>query len=194
MQNEQEKYRALIKRILDGNPDAFFIIVDGHKKLVNRLVWRMINRPAEQEDLCQDIFFKVYKNLAKFKFDCKLSTWIARIAVNTCLNYIEKKRTTLYDDAAKSELGIQVLPDTSQTATHSLEAEDTARRIQIEVGKLPAKYRSVLMLFHLEELKYEEIGEIMNLPVGTVKSHLFRARRILKEKLECKYNREELWQ
>ena len=190
---EQEKYRQIINRVIAGDTSAFLVIVDGHKKLVSRLVWRMIDRAADREDLCQDVFFKVYKNLAKFKFECKLSTWIARISYNTCLNYIEKKRSTLFDDAEQSEAGIQIFPDESRSAAHLYAEKDAARRVQAVVNALPAKYRTVLMLFHIEEMKYEEISEIMDLPVGTIKSHLFRARRLLKENLQNKYKRDELW-
>ncbi len=194
MINEQEKYQRIISRILAGDTNAFLAIVDGHKKLVSRMVWKMINRPAEREDICQDIFFKVYKNLTKFKFECKLSTWIARITYNTCLNYLNKKRPAFYDDSRQPDAGIQTLQDLSKTAVHHLEEQDTSSRLRTEIDRLPVKFRTALMLFHLEEMKYEAIGEIMNLPVGTVKSHLFRARRLLKDKLENKYNREELWQ
>ncbi|KAA3611362.1 MAG: hypothetical protein DWQ05_20540 [Calditrichaeota bacterium] len=193
MIDEREKYRTIIGRILQGETQLFLIIVDDHKKLVSRMVWKMVYKSAEREDICQDIFLKVYKNLAKFKFECKLSTWIAQIAYNSSLNFIDKKRVDLYDDFHTTHAGIQSLNDSGKDASQFIEEEDTSRRLQLEMDKLPVNFRTALALFHLEEMKYEEISEIMGLPIGTVKSHIFRGRKILKEILEKKYKREELW-
>ncbi|MCA9730669.1 MAG: sigma-70 family RNA polymerase sigma factor [Deferribacteres bacterium] len=193
MSGVNDTYKILISRILEGETRLFLILVNDHKRLVSRIVWKMVNKSSEREDICQDVFFKIYKSLAKFKFESKLSTWIAQITYNTCLNYIDKKNPELYEDFLISEEHTDIFRSEESNAIQLLENKDTADRLRNELNRLPEQLRTALALFHLEEMKYEEISTIMGLPLGTVKSHIFRARKILKEKLEQNYKQEELW-
>ena len=92
-----------IERVLAGDSEAFRVIVENHRRLVGHIVFRMVPRRTDREDLCQDVFVKVYRNLGGFKFESRLSTWIARIAHNTCLNFLEKKKAVLYGDLTRKE-------------------------------------------------------------------------------------------
>jgi RNA polymerase sigma-70 factor (ECF subfamily) len=148
----------------------------------------MIANNADREDLCQEIFFKVYRSLPSFRLECKISTWIGRIAYNTCINHLQKMRTPLYED----HKSISNIATEAQQPDIFIEEKDISTRVQTEINKMDVRYRTILTLYHLNEMSYSEIGEIMNLPEGTVKSYLFRARRQLKERLMSKYREEEL--
>ena len=184
--------RSLVKNTLAGNKKAFESIVEQHQRLVSHIVFRMIQNAADQEDICQDVFLKVYQNLRGFQFESKLSTWIARIAYNTCLSYLEKKRVPLFDDLSSEEKTIETVSDCSYRPDQLVEGKETSFVLRSEIEKMPVHYRTILTLYHLDQMSYSEIGETMELPEGTVKSHLFRARRLLKERLLAKYRREDL--
>jgi len=154
----------------------------------------MISKEANREDICQDVFIQVFQNLGNFKFESKLSTWIARIAYNRCINYLEKKKTPLFDDLSPAEESIETQSGNSFAPDTFTEHQDRSSRLQVEIDKLPVQFRTILTLFHLDEMKYHEIAEILELPEGTVKSYLFRARKLLKQRLTAKYKPEELLQ
>ena len=160
--------------------------------MVTHIVSRMVRDASEREDLAQDVFLKVYENLGGFEFRSKMSTWIARIAYTTCLNFLDKKRPSLIDDEFPYRGGADAFPSAvpaPDAAAHSAEIADILER---EIAGLPVKYRTALTLFHLDGLSYGEIGEAMELPDGTVKSYLFRARKELHDRLSSAYSREEL--
>lgn len=187
-----EDARALVGRILDGDPGSFQKLVSDHQRLVGQIVFRMIPNLTEREDLCQDIFVRVYQNLDRFQFQAKLSTWIARIAYNTCLNFLEKKRLPLYEDQAPE--GETVDHCSGETAGPDQWTASRQMSVQVceEIDNLPVIYGTIVSLYHLQDMTYAEIGEILSLPDGTVKSYLFRARKMLKERLAARFQREEL--
>lgn len=172
----------LINRILQGDLHAFKLLVKQHEKLVRHMVNRLISNPAEAEDVCQEVFIKVYRYLGNFKFQSKLSTWVARIAYSTAINQLRKEggKRSLTDDISDYEHHHA----TAETPESLLHKKDTAAFVQQEIAKLPVNYRTVLTLYHLNEFSYQEIEEITGLPEGTVKSYLFRARKLLKERLQ----------
>lgn len=189
---EREESRQLVAGIIAGETDKFQILIERYQKLVAHIVFRMVAKEADREDVCQDVFVKVYQNLATFQFGSKLSTWIATIAYNTSLNFLEKKKVPLYDDLAPSETGMERMPSDESLPDEDLEAKDISGLLREEIMNLPVQYRTILALYHLEEMSYKEISAITKLPDGTVKSHLFRARKLLKEKLLAKYSQEDL--
>jgi len=172
--------RELISRILSGNMNAFTFLVNRYRKLVVHITGRLIQRQDEIEDVSQEVFLKVYQNLGKYRNECKLSTWIATIAYNVSINYLRKfKKTELtsQDDSA-------ILRSLTDFKNTDYEQIDLHRYIRDQIELLPVHYRSVITLFHLEEFSYQEIEQITGMPEGTVKSYLFRAKAILKEKLK----------
>lgn len=189
-----EQEGLLIERILVGDQEAFRQLIEQYQKLVNHIVFRFMPQTADREDACQEVFLKVHRNLQTFERKSRLSTWIGRIAYNYCLNIREKKSEKLFCDLGEND---DVTADdfASQWASPEelAESSDSSFRLREEIGQLPVNYRTILSLYHLEEMNYAEIGLIMNLPEGTVKSHLFRGRRILKDRLLVKYSREDLW-
>jgi len=170
----------LISQILDGNMNAFTFLVNRYQKLVVHITGRLIQRHDELEDVCQEVFLKVFQNLGKYRNECKLSTWIATIAYNTSINYLRKFKK-----------GDEVNPDDSvalrnltEYRSDEFERADLHQYLRAQIELLPVQYRTVLTLFHLEEFSYQEIEQITGMPEGTIKSYLFRAKALLKEKLK----------
>lgn len=178
----------LINQILNGNMNAFTFLVNRYQKLVVHITGRLIQRHDELEDVCQEVFMKVYQNLGKYRAECKLSTWIATIAYNTSINYLRKFKK-----------GDEVDPDDSAAIRNltdykpdDFEKADLHRYIRDQIELLPVQYRTVLTLFHLEEFSYHEIEQITGMPEGTIKSYLFRAKSLLREKLKFVVNEDSL--
>lgn len=185
--------RILIERIKAGDKNAFRTLIEMHQRLVGHIVFRMISNAADRKDLCQDVFLKVYQNLAGFRHESKVSTWIATIAYNTCINYLQKKKVSLFDDHTPEDESLENISGNHMLPDEFVEERDIASRLQNEIGKLDAHFRTILTLYHLDEMSYNEIAQIMDLPEGTVKSYLFRARKRLKKRLMSKYQKEEIW-
>lgn len=185
--------RALIASIKAGNTAAYQSFIEKYKRLVIHIVSRMVSNATDREDLCQDVFVKVYQHLNAFRYQAKVSTWIAKIAYNTCINHLQKKKIPLFDDRTPETESLENVTGNHALPDLFVEDQDVASRLQGEINRLDIRYRTILTLYHLEEMSYAEIGKIMDMPEGTVKSHLFRARKQLKEKLLSKYRIEELW-
>lgn len=179
----------LIRRVLKGDPQAFRELVKAHERLVYHMVSRLIDREEEREDLCQEIFLKVYRNLSRFKHESQLSTWIGSIAYKTTINHLRKHKKY-------QETGLETV--SAQWESLEISAEQFVDRNYVHkyvhqlIEQLPQQYKVVLTLYHLQEMSYTEIGEISGMPEGTVKNYLFRARKFLKEKLETVFRKEEL--
>lgn len=180
--------KVIITSILNGNIQAFATVVKNTEKLVAHIVRKMTTIEDDQKDLVQDIYLKAYQNLSSFQFKSKLSTWIANIAYHTTINYLQKKKIPIIEIEAMIESRFIV------TESAELEAIKTeAVEILIkEIDKLPPLYKTLIALYHLEELPNKEIAEITNLPEGTIKSYLSRARKILKDNINHHYTNREL--
>ena len=184
--------KDLAGQVLSGEPRAFAELIRRYERLVTHIVYRMISDDEDRRDLCQDVFIKVYRNLATFKFEAKLSTWISRIAYNTCINHLRKHREELIVEILPDVESMDHLPAQIALPDRETEARDLAARLRSEIAGLPAAYRTILALYHIDEMSYAEIAEITGMPEGTVKSHLFRARKHLRRRLMSKYGQEDL--
>ena len=192
--------RELVERILNGDRKAFLAFIDRYERLVKHVVYRMVDDDRDREELCQDVFVRAHRYLDGFRFESKLSTWLARIARNTCLNHLEKKEVPLYADEAPSPDGdtpdartaLNRVPDPNENVAES--AVDRQRRDVVRRGieSLSEHYRTALTLYHLEGMSVSQISEVMENPEGTVKSHLYRGRKKLKDWLLERYQREEI--
>jgi len=172
--------------------DQFARVVSTYQALVGHIVSRLVREPEERPDLCQEVFLRVYRHLPEFRGECKLSTWIAQIAYNTCLSWLEKKRPERYNADGLEGATLDDLPAAHPSPEELATRKDLAERLEREIMALSPPQRIVLTLYHVEQMSYEEIGTVTGLPPGTVKSHLFRARKRLKERLLARYQREEL--
>jgi len=172
----------LVSRVQAGDRQAFRVFIEKYQRLVAAIVFRMVYNAADREELSQEIFLKIFENIKRFQGSAKISSWIGRIASNTCINHLRKKRLPLFDDIAAGQTLENVAGD-GLTPEHVNERADSNRSLQLEIDRLPAHYRLILTLFHFSEMNYDEIGQALELPAGTVKSHLFRARQKLRERL-----------
>jgi len=193
--------QQLVKQVLSGNTAAFGQIVQRTEGLVTQLIFKMIRHPADRPDIAQEVYLKVFKNLAGFKFQAKLSTWVGQITYNTCLHYLEKKQLVLVDPAesapdSATEEGRRAPPPLVAGSDYDPETalfdHDLAGILGVAIEQLPPLYRTLISLYHQQELSYEEIAQITSLPDGTVKNYLFRARKLLKQQLLARYQRDEL--
>jgi RNA polymerase sigma factor (sigma-70 family) len=192
LSNEKMNEDALIvSRILKGDMQAFKALVQQHQRLVVHMVGRLINDKQDVEDVCQEVFLKVYQKLSGFSFQSKLSTWIATIAYRTAVNYLKKKNRMMMDDIEEAGLEAKYAVE-SDTPERLFERKNLHIFIHQEIEKLPLQYRIVLTLYHLEGMQYAEIEEITGMPEGTVKNYLFRARKLLKDRLMMQLPKEAL--
>ena len=179
----------LVKAVIGGNTEAFKKLVHQYEKLVCSIVFKMIGQKEDREDICQEVFIKVYDKLPHFRFQSRLSTWIGNIAFNHTVNFLKKKKLVLLEDLNGSktdsdeenftEISFEakdanMLPD--EVLLNKEQKELLGQRIE----RLPLIQKTILQLFHREEMSLEEISTITALAVNTVKSHLFRARKTLK--------------
>ncbi|WP_263785277.1 RNA polymerase sigma factor [Salinibacter grassmerensis] len=192
--------RELVERILEGDREAFLAFIDRYERLVKHVVFRMVDDDRDREELCQDVFVRAHRYLDGFRFESKVSTWLARIARNTCLNHLEKKEVPLYADEACAPDGgtpdaraaLNRVPDSSEDVAAATEGRHQRDRVREGIQALSEHYRTALTLYHLEGMSVSQISTAMENPEGTVKSHLYRGRKKLKEWLLERYQREEL--
>jgi RNA polymerase sigma factor (sigma-70 family) len=190
--------KELINRILRGDTRAFGTVIKNTEVLVAQIVVKMIPVAEDRKDIVQDIYLKTFHSLSGFKFQSKLSTWIARITYNTCLSWIEKKKLVLRGNLhEEDEHPAQMETSNNYFAKSSEFESDLFRKelsciLQREINSLPLVYQTLVILFHQESMSYEELMQITGLPEGTIKSSLFRARKMLKENLLSKYKKEAL--
>jgi RNA polymerase sigma factor (sigma-70 family) len=197
--NQADKH--LVDAILRGNANAFGEVIRSTEALVAQIVFKFITNSEDRKDLVQDIYLKAFHKLDSFKFQSKLSTWIAQIAYNTCISWLEKKKLYFPGDLADGDDQQDQLLDTMHYR-HSGEQFSEAEipvmqkeRVEIlheEIGNLSPVFQTLITLYHQEEMSYSEMAVISGLPEGTVKSYLFRARKMLKENLLIKYKKEAL--
>lgn len=181
--------RILVTRILEGDLQAFKLVIKQNEKLVAHMIGRLIKHDGEREDICQEVFIRVYEKLAEFNFQSKLSTWIATIAYRYAINHLRKRRLfieNIDDEALQEKLTTLTNPEVV------LSEQNMDEFILSLIESLPPHYKTVLMLFHKDNFSYLEIGEITGMPEGTVKNYLFRARKMLKEQVLKQIEREEM--
>ena len=184
--------KELIEKVLSGDTNAFAAIIKNTEVLVAQIVFKMVENKEDRKDLAQDIYLKAYKNLPGFRFGSKLSTWIAQIAYNTCLDHVRKKKLVLqdnFDDDDEQQQGNIVL---SQEPKAGIFKKELSAILKAEIEKLSPIHKTLITLYHNEEMSYEEIAQVTQLPEGTLKSYLFRARKALKNSLLQHYKKEEL--
>jgi RNA polymerase sigma-70 factor (ECF subfamily) len=177
---------ALVARARAGDQEAFGVLVRLHQRQVYTLAARILRDSAEADEATQEVFLAAWQGLQGFRGQARFATWLYRIAYNYCLRASESRRR---DAAARAELLAQSArenqPERRISAEHARHAEQELREtVRAQIAGLPAKYRAVLTLRHLQDLSYEEMAQVMRVPIGTVKTQLFRARALLKERLQ----------
>ena len=177
---------SLVARARTGEQEAFGVLVRLHQRQVYLLAVRMLRDSEQASEVVQEVFLSAWQGLRGFRGDAQFATWLHRITYNYCLKRIELQRR---DAQIRAELKLELARDMTATGTmsrhHAQNAERAMREtVRSEIENLPAKYRIVLIMRHMQELSYEEMAEVMRVPIGTVKTQLFRARALLKDRLE----------
>ncbi|TKD67515.1 RNA polymerase sigma factor SigW [Pseudalkalibacillus hwajinpoensis] len=183
---------AIVKRIIlqvrKGDHNAFGELVELYKDRVFALSYRMLGNRQEAEDVAQEAFIRAYTNIDRYQIDRKFSTWLYRIATNLSIDRMRKKKPDYYLDAEVS--GTDGLTMYSQISADEQLPEDEVVSLEAQDGihrailSLPAKYRSAITLKYIQELSLKEISEILDLPIGTVKTRIHRGREALRKKLQ----------
>ncbi|MGC9367181.1 MAG: RNA polymerase sigma factor [bacterium] len=191
-----EDEKELVEKVINGDQDAIKQLIEDYQRLVASIVWKMTYNEFDREDLCQEIMIKVYKNISKFRFQSKLSTWIGRISYNHCYNFLNKKKRMInfnaLDHLDPDLIGHSIFVDDCKNSGKEI-VEDNIEQILLKcLDKLPPVYKLIINLYHFENLSYNEIAEITDMPMGTVKSYLYRGREKLKDILQSNYSREEI--
>ncbi|NWG13396.1 MAG: sigma-70 family RNA polymerase sigma factor [Acidobacteria bacterium] len=177
---DDEELAALLRA---GHPEAFAKLVERHSNRIYWLVRRMVG--AEQaEDLTQDVFLRAYQALPRFRGECRFSTWLCRIARNRCLTEIAKRSRPcepLPIERDTEDLECSLLPQAAPDLEQEIERQDLSRIVRACLDSLPERFRTLLTLHYLNGMRYEEIAGITDLPLGTVKAYIHRARLRLRE-------------
>lgn len=180
----------LVKLALKGDQRAFAEIVELYKDKIFHLGYRMLSNRHEAEDVVQETFLRVYKNLDRYDQKQKFSTWIYRIGTNLCIDRLRKRKPTYSLDAELNDQdgtdGYALLPGDERTPESEYLLSETQQLIHQAIDSLPDKYKTVMVLRYLQELSLQEISEVMDMPVTTIKTRVHRGREFLRKKLEPK--------
>ena len=193
MENDKrQEDRQLIDMALQGDEKAFETLLNKYRNLVFSIMIKMVRNHQEAEDLTQEAFMKAFNSLSSFNDEFAFSTWLMKIASNNCIDFLRKRKLRTYsihEPIQYKDEKIEIdIPDHEPTPEKQLLQSERAKMIQSAIDELPERYRYVILLRHKEEKSYEEISEILNLPLGTVKAQIFRAREILNKKLKTLIN------
>jgi len=172
-----------VKASQQGNQDAFAFLVQKHQRLVFNMVLRMLQDYEEASEMTQEAFFAAWQGLPSFRGEARFATWLYRIAYNCALKQLERRKRERSLQAAMEAEHILEEVNKQQRAEVILELRARQAIVREQIEKLPSKYRMVLILRHLQEMTYEEMADFLSIPIGTIKTHLFRARHLLKERL-----------
>ncbi len=185
-----QKDRELVSRALEGDQHAYALLVQKYQRGLLLHIKRTIGDEAGVEDLVQEAFIKAFKALSTYSESYAFSTWLYKIASNHAIDYKRKRRlaTTSLDKPITTRDGEvrQEVPDVSYRPDRELEGGQRTNIIQEAIDSLPPKYNRVIIMRHQQEKSYEEIAQELGLPLGTIKAHIFRARRLLYMRLKDK--------
>ncbi len=186
----KKRNSELIKKAIVGDEDAYKQLLDNYRGAIFNLLFKMVRNREETEDLVQEAFMKAFKALPSFNEEYAFSTWLYKIAINNCIDHMRKKRLKTYsiNKPVKSKDGEmeRELPDSSMRPDRHLLADERATLIETAIDELPENYKVAIIMRHSQEKSYEEIAETLDIPLGTVKARIFRAREMLKKSLKDK--------
>lgn len=184
----------LVRSVLSGDRERFGTLVERYQSRLVSYLYRMVRNLDEAHDLAQEVFFRVYQALDRFDSQYRFSTWLFRVAQNAAIDVLRKRRIQLVPISRRTDDGAESMPDldlpaTDASALEVLEGQELGASIRAAIESLPWEYRELILLRHYGELAYEEIADMKKMPLGTVKNKLFRARQLLKQRLEPENDR-----
>ncbi|MBD1211058.1 MAG: sigma-70 family RNA polymerase sigma factor [Ignavibacteria bacterium] len=188
-QQSRQEDADLIRRASAGEQTAFKLLEKKYRGAITSLIRRMMNNhPNDIDDLVQETFIKAFQAIGNFNNEYAFSTWLYKIASNHCIDFLRKKRLKTFsiDQPIETKEGSveYEIYDDSATPDLELHSRERAKLIRTAIEELPEKYRVVIHMRHEEDMDYQEIADKLEIPLGTVKAHLFRARAMLYKKLK----------
>ena len=191
VRRENDEDKDAVNRCLQGSREAFGILVEKYYRKIYNLAYRFVGDPEEANDLAQEIFTAAYQNLKKFRGDAKFSTWLFQIASNRGKNRFKYlKRRGFFANRGRSNLDEdreslqREIPDFSTNPEELLAGKQIQQIVQRAIDELEPDHKEIVVLRDIEGFSYDEIARILDLPEGTTKSRLHRARMVVKEKLK----------
>lgn len=184
----------IVAQVRSGDTRRYAVLVDRHKDRALTLALRLAGNRGEAEELVQDAFLKAFQNLEQFRGAAKFSTWFYRILYNLCMTKVlrRKGKPDMIDIEDSERTGSVSVEQEEPSILERLEDEELREIVSGEIDGLPEKFRTVITLFYVQEMSYDEIVAVVDAPMGTVKTNLFRARTMLKDRVlgrlkgECK--------
>ncbi len=175
----------LVTTSKNGDQDAFSLLVQRYQRRVFNLVFRMLQNYEEANEVTQEAFLAAWQGLPSFRGEARFSTWLYRIAYNCALKQLDTRK---HDKTLQTALQAEQPLEGGDPQNAVPDMLDNQEMVQEQLSQLPPKYRIVLILRHIQDMTYEEMAEVLTIPVGTIKTHLFRARNLLKERLQALEN------
>ena len=184
----KDSVREVIQRALSGDQAAFTELLNRHRRLAYQLALGIVKDPTEADDLVQESFIKAFRCLSRYNPEYAFTTWLCKIVSNHCLDHIRRRKIRAFslDEPIAGQNGCikREIPDWSLNPEWQYVRKQRMISIDEAINSLPPRYRRVILLRHKEDHTYEEISEILGIPLGTVKAQIFRARELLKKKLK----------
>lgn len=178
--------RALVEAVLAGRAGAFERLVSTHQGLCWHIIQRLVRHPEDTRELCQETFLRVHQYLHQYRYESALKSWIGRVAYAVGLRHLEKKQVPLVEAASDEEHELRLEQESDGFDLEQAWADQELRQhLHRAIDALAPLQRTVLTLYHLDELSIPEIGQVTGLAAGTIKSHLFRSRLRLREALQA---------
>jgi RNA polymerase sigma factor (sigma-70 family) len=178
-----EADRAIVEEVRGGKMHRYTLLVDRHKDRAMTLAVRLVGNREEAEELVQDAFVRAFRNLPQFRGDSSFGTWFYRILYNLCMTKVTRRppRRAMIDLDDDQALDSIAAAEGDVSIQEKMEDEELQRLVALEIEHLPGKFKLVLTLFYVQEMSYEEMAEVLQQPLGTVKTNLFRGRNLLRK-------------
>jgi len=185
----KEEERKLIEEALGGSQRAYKILTEKHQKSVFHIIIKIVRDTETANDLVQETFMKAFASLSSYRSEYRFSTWLYKIAANCSIDFLRKKKINALSldqevETTNGNVTIEIA-DYSYHPGNELERKEQRYSIEDAIESLPDKYREVIIYRHKDDKSYDEIADLLDIPVGTVKARIFRARELLKMKLKA---------
>ncbi|KPU43081.1 ECF RNA polymerase sigma factor SigW [Oxobacter pfennigii] len=174
---------SIIKAVLKGHTAGYAILVDRYKNIIFDLCYKYTYDYSEAQDLSQEILLKAYKKLSTFKNSSKFSTWLYRIGVNTCIDWVRKNKKYSGTISIDQDRYIELLPSQNPVPEDIVVDSEKRELLRNAIHSLPEKYKTVIILYNYKNLSCKEISDILGVAVNTVETRLYRGKKLLRDKL-----------
>jgi len=180
----------IIKKVQKGDVEVYSHLIERYKDRIFGLIFKYTNDYNETQDIAQEVFIKVYRQLHSFRFQSKISTWLYRIATNSCIDWDRKRKK----DQNMLSLNEEITIDRDNGIETMILFNEQRQVVRDIINKMPEKYKLLIVMHHFHNLKYKEISEILDMPEKTVETRLYRARALIKKEIEIQYKGgEAIW-